>query len=59
MLVLCVSMSFMSERKYVLLHVLQEYITLDLHAAIRDQGFGAPLQKESTPRHRTVVAVKP
>eukprot|EP00798_Chlamydomonas_sp_ICE-L_P012997 gene12997-5361_t len=38
---------------------LEEYITLDLHAAIQEVGFSAPLQKLATPRHRTVVAVKP
>ncbi|KAF5829160.1 S-adenosyl-L-methionine-dependent methyltransferase [Dunaliella salina] len=37
---------------------LQEYITLDMHAAIQEVGFGRPVEKECTPRHRTVVAVK-
>ena len=35
-----------------------DYVTLDLHQAIRDQGFLAPQQLENSPRHRTVVAVK-
>lgn len=38
---------------------LQEYITLDMDAAIVGAGFRAPLQRDSTPRHKTVVAVKP
>jgi hypothetical protein len=37
----------------------QEYITLDMPAAMREAGFQQPLWKESTPRHKTVVAVKP
>lgn len=37
---------------------LQEYITLDLHQAIRNAGFRPPVQRENTPRHRTVVAIK-
>mmetsp|Transcript_27277 Transcript_27277/g.73716 ORF Transcript_27277/g.73716 Transcript_27277/m.73716 type:complete len:369 (+) Transcript_27277:120-1226(+) len=37
---------------------LQEYIALDMHAAIQEAGFGRPVEKECTPRHRTVVAVK-
>ena len=39
---------------------LMDYMTLDLHAALRDAGFAAPvLQASNTPRHRTVVARKP
>ena len=39
---------------------LQEYIAMDLHQAIADAGFSKPVvQKINTPRHRTVVAVKP
>lgn len=37
---------------------LQEYITLDLHGAIRAAGFRPAIQRENTPRHRTVVAIK-
>ena len=37
---------------------IQEYVALDLHAEIVAAGFQPPKQKESTPRHRTVVAVK-
>jgi hypothetical protein len=37
---------------------MQEYITLDMPAAIQEAGFGVPCEKECTPRHRTVVAVK-
>ena len=36
----------------------QEYMSLDLHAAIVDAGFTAVEQRENTPRHRTVVATK-
>lgn len=36
-----------------------DYVTLDLHQAIADQGFNQPLQLENSPRHRTVVAIKP
>ena len=36
-----------------------DYITLDLHGAIQDAGFKAPLQLQNSPRHRTVVALKP
>lgn len=36
-----------------------EYISLDLHAAYTEAGFEAPGQLESTPRHRSVVGVKP
>lgn len=39
------------------LHV-QEYIALDMHGALKDAGFTATAQKENTPGHRTVVAVK-
>lgn len=37
----------------------KEYVSLDLAAAYTDAGFDAPGQLESTPRHRTVVGVKP
>lgn len=37
---------------------LEEYITLDLHAAISAAGFAQPMQLDSTPRHRTIVARK-
>ena len=36
-----------------------DYITLDLPAALRGAGFEQPRQMENSPRHRTVVAVKP
>lgn len=38
---------------------LMEYVTLDLAAALTGAGFEAPLQAENSPRHRTVVALKP
>ncbi|KAL6751927.1 S-adenosyl-L-methionine-dependent methyltransferase [Haematococcus lacustris] len=37
---------------------LQEYISLDMDAAMVEAGFQAPLTRPSTPRHKTVVAVK-
>ncbi len=37
----------------------QEYITFDMNTAMIDAGFQPPLQRDSTPRHKTVVAVKP
>ena len=48
------AVAFKSTEPYLL-----DYVTLDLHQAIKDQGFRAPLQMENSPRHRTVVAVKP
>ncbi|KAF8061941.1 menG [Scenedesmus sp. PABB004] len=36
-----------------------QYVTLDLHAAVAAAGFDAPRQASNSPRHRTVVAVKP
>lgn len=38
--------------------LLQEYIALDMPAALQEAGFGQPLQASNTPRHKTVVAVK-
>ncbi|KAK9830049.1 hypothetical protein WJX72_009428 [[Myrmecia] bisecta] len=38
---------------------LMDYISLDLHGALREAGFTWVRQAEATPRHRTVVAVKP
>jgi hypothetical protein len=38
---------------------MQEYIALDMPAAMREAGFRAPLTQPNTPRHKTVVAVKP
>ncbi|WIA18170.1 hypothetical protein OEZ85_009645 [Tetradesmus obliquus] len=38
---------------------LMEYVTLDLHGAMREAGFEAPRQTENSPKHRTVVAAKP
>ena len=39
---------------------LMDYVTLDLHGALRDAGFAASvLQANNTPRNRTVVARKP
>jgi SAM-dependent methyltransferase len=38
---------------------LQDYVSMDLHAAVAAAGFGRPRQLENSPRHRTVVAVKP
>ena len=38
---------------------LMDYITLDLHGAMIDAGFEQPQQTENSPRHRTVVAMKP
>jgi hypothetical protein len=46
--------AFKSTEPYLL-----DYVTLDLHAAIAGQGFLAPRQMENSPRHRTVLAVKP
>jgi ubiquinone/menaquinone biosynthesis C-methylase UbiE len=37
---------------------LQEYISLDVAAALEGAGFSAQRQLENSPRHRTVVAVK-
>lgn len=37
---------------------LQEYITLDMPGAMREAGFAQVAQRESTPRHKTVVALK-
>ena len=48
------AVAFKSTEPYLL-----DYVTLDLHQAIQEQGFQAPLQMENSPRHRTVVAVKP
>lgn len=38
---------------------LQEYIAMDAHAALQAAGFQRPRQLENSPRHRTIVAVKP
>ncbi|KAG1675239.1 hypothetical protein FOA52_016270 [Chlamydomonas sp. UWO 241] len=38
---------------------LWEYVALDMQACMTDAGFGAPLQSNNSPRHKTVVAVKP
>lgn len=38
---------------------LMDYMTLDLHGAMREAGFDTPRQTENSPRHRTVVAMKP
>ncbi len=37
---------------------LNEYIMLDMPREMADCGFGQPRTKNSTPRHKTVVAVK-
>ncbi|KAG2429387.1 hypothetical protein HXX76_011152 [Chlamydomonas incerta] len=37
---------------------LQEYIALDMPGALREAGFAEVVTRESTPRHKTVVAVK-
>ncbi|KXZ55370.1 hypothetical protein GPECTOR_3g499 [Gonium pectorale] len=37
---------------------LQEYITLDMPGSMREAGFARVTQRESTPRHKTVVALK-
>ncbi|GIL77539.1 hypothetical protein Vretimale_2936 [Volvox reticuliferus] len=37
---------------------LQEYIVLDMPGALREAGFGQVRTRESTPRHKTVVALK-
>jgi len=36
----------------------QEYITLDMPAAMEQAGFGKVVERECTPRHKTVVARK-
>jgi hypothetical protein len=38
---------------------LQEYIALDMPAAMQEAGFRAPRTQSNTPRHKTVVALKP
>ena len=38
---------------------LLEYLSLDMPAAMTAAGFSAPHQLENSPRHKTVVAVKP
>lgn len=38
---------------------LEEYVMLNLHAAMLGAGFESPLQADNTPRHMTVVARKP
>ncbi|KAF6258798.1 S-adenosyl-L-methionine-dependent methyltransferase [Scenedesmus sp. NREL 46B-D3] len=38
---------------------LMDYVTLDLHGAMREAGFERPRQAENSPKHRTVVAAKP
>lgn len=45
---------FKSTEPYLL-----DYMNMDMHAAMRDAGFEAPKQLENSPRHRTVVAIKP
>ncbi|KAG2430699.1 hypothetical protein HYH02_013696 [Chlamydomonas schloesseri] len=37
---------------------LQEYIALDMPDALREAGFAEVVTRESTPRHKTVVAIK-
>ncbi|GLC42713.1 hypothetical protein PLESTB_001130500 [Pleodorina starrii] len=37
---------------------LQEYIALDMPGAMREAGFSRVVTRESTPRHKTVVALK-
>ena len=38
---------------------LVDYISLPLMDALKEAGFNSPLQKQATPRHKCVVAVKP
>lgn len=38
---------------------LQDYMALDMPQAMQDAGFRRPMQADNTPRHKTVVAVKP
>lgn len=38
---------------------LMEYISLDVPAMLREAGFCSVLRASSTPRHFTMVAVKP
>ena len=38
---------------------LMEYVCLDLPGALREAGFVNVMSAESTPRHFTMVAVKP
>ena len=38
---------------------LLEYMALDLPAALQDAGFRSVLKSSSTPRHFTMIAVKP
>lgn len=37
---------------------LPQYVTLDFLKELRDAGFADVQWRESTPRHRTIVAVK-
>jgi len=38
---------------------LESYMRLDMPGALAAAGFGPALTAENTPRHKTVVAVKP
>ena len=38
---------------------LLEYLSLDMAGALQAAGFAPPRQLENSPRHKTVVAVKP
>ena len=38
---------------------LEEYMTLDLEHAIAAAGFLPPATRSNSPRHKTVVAIKP
>lgn len=39
--------------------VMQEYMALDMDGAMVEAGFNRPQKRNSTPRHKTVVAIKP
>jgi len=45
---------FKSTEPYLL-----SYMGMDIHAAVRDAGLSNVKQLQNSPRHRTVVAVKP
>ena len=45
--------------KYLLMCISrQDYIALDMDAALVAGGFSQPLKMNNTPRHKTVVALK-
>jgi len=53
----CVHFQFILSAAHTLANT-QEYISLDLHAAIKEAGFSSVMEMSCTPRHRSVVAVK-